>query len=73
MVDNTNLGDCKMTYTKILYTLSQLKKLIDEGENSGDPINWYADNFLTRMKTDTAQNLKCQKLHEDIESGNSVA
>ena len=30
--------------------LAQLKKLIEEGENSGDAVAWSANEFLTRMK-----------------------
>ena len=40
--------------------LETLRKLIDEGENSGDPIDWDVNDFLSRMKTrqnlDTAIN-----------------
>jgi len=31
--------------------LEVLRKLIDEGENSGKPIEWDIDEFLSRMKT----------------------
>ncbi|GLS27727.1 type II toxin-antitoxin system ParD family antitoxin [Marinibactrum halimedae] len=31
--------------------LTQLRKLIEEGENSGEPVEWSADKFLQRMKT----------------------
>ena len=30
--------------------LAQLKKLIEEGENSGNAVAWNANEFLTRMK-----------------------
>ena len=30
--------------------LKQLRHLIDEGEASGDPLTWHADEFLERMK-----------------------
>jgi len=30
--------------------LEQLRHLIDEGENSGDPLMWSANEFLERMK-----------------------
>ena len=30
--------------------LQALRKLIDEGEASGEPIEWNADEFLQRMK-----------------------
>jgi antitoxin ParD1/3/4 len=30
--------------------LRQLRHLIDEGENSGDPVSWDLDSFLKRMK-----------------------
>jgi antitoxin ParD1/3/4 len=30
--------------------LEQLRQLIDEGESSGDPLTWDADEFLKRMK-----------------------
>jgi antitoxin ParD1/3/4 len=30
--------------------VKELKKMIEEGENSGDPIDWDADTFLSRMK-----------------------
>ncbi len=30
--------------------LEKLRKLIDEGEGSGTPVEWTADEFLTRMK-----------------------
>ena len=30
--------------------LEALRKLIDEGENSGDPLNWDVNTFLTSMK-----------------------
>ena len=30
--------------------VKELKKMIEEGENSGDPIDWNADAFLSRMK-----------------------
>lgn len=30
--------------------LETLRKLIDEGENSGDPIDWDVNDFLSRMK-----------------------
>ena len=30
--------------------LETLRKFIDEGENSGEPINWNVDDFLTAMK-----------------------
>ena len=32
-------------------TLEALRSLIDEGENSGDLINWDIDNFLTRVQS----------------------
>lgn len=31
--------------------LETLKKLIDEGENSGDPINWDLERFLDQSNT----------------------
>ncbi len=31
--------------------LETLRKLIDEGENSGEPVNWDVTDFLKRMKT----------------------
>lgn len=30
--------------------LETLRKLIDEGENSGDPVDWNVNEFLSRMK-----------------------
>ena len=30
--------------------LETLRKLIDEGENSGTPVDWDVNNFLKRMK-----------------------
>ena len=30
--------------------VKELKKMIEEGDNSGDPIDWDADTFLSRMK-----------------------
>ena len=30
--------------------LETLRKLIDEGENSGRPVDWDVNNFLSRMK-----------------------
>lgn len=30
--------------------IEQLRHLIDEGETSGDPLAWNADEFLGRMK-----------------------
>ena len=30
--------------------LEKLRQLIDEGERSGDPVEWFADEFLMRMK-----------------------
>ena len=30
--------------------LEKLRKLIDEGESSGVPVEWSADEFLIRMK-----------------------
>ena len=30
--------------------LAVLRKLIDEGENSGDPVPWNVDKFLQHMK-----------------------
>lgn len=30
--------------------LETLRKLIDEGENSGEPVNWNVNDFLSRMK-----------------------
>jgi antitoxin ParD1/3/4 len=30
--------------------LETLRRLIDEGENSGDPVNWSVDDFLSAMK-----------------------
>ncbi len=36
--------------------LEQLRQLIIEGEESGNPVEWNADEFLTRMKA---------KLHAD--------
>lgn len=30
--------------------LETLRKFIDEGENSGEPINWNVDEFLNGMK-----------------------
>lgn len=30
--------------------LETLRKLIDEGENSGDPVDWDVNDFLSRMK-----------------------
>lgn len=36
--------------------LETLKKLIDDGENSGDPLEWDVDLFLTRMKKDSPTN-----------------
>ena len=34
--------------------LETLRKLIDEGESSGDPIDWNVDDFLSRMKAKKA-------------------
>jgi antitoxin ParD1/3/4 len=31
--------------------LEQLRHLIDEGEESGDPLMWNSNEFLDRMKT----------------------
>lgn len=31
--------------------LEALHKLIDEGENSGEPVDWNLNEFLERMKT----------------------
>jgi antitoxin ParD1/3/4 len=31
--------------------LETLRKLIDEGENSGEPVDWDVNEFLGRMKT----------------------
>lgn len=31
--------------------LETLRRLIDEGENSGEPIDWDVNEFLERMKT----------------------
>ncbi len=31
--------------------LETLRKLIDEGENSGDPVDWDVEDFLARMKS----------------------
>ncbi len=31
--------------------LETLRQLIDEGENSGEPVDWDVDQFLGRMKT----------------------
>ena len=31
--------------------LKTLRKLIDEGENSGDPVDWDVNDFLNRMIT----------------------
>ena len=31
--------------------LETLRRLIDEGENSGEPVDWDANEFLKRMKT----------------------
>jgi len=31
--------------------LEVLRQLIDDGENSGEPINWNVDDFLSRMKS----------------------
>jgi antitoxin ParD1/3/4 len=30
--------------------LQQIKSLIEEGDNSGDMVNWSAQDFITRMK-----------------------
>jgi antitoxin ParD1/3/4 len=30
--------------------LETLRKLIDEGENSGDPVDWDVNEFLSRMR-----------------------
>jgi antitoxin ParD1/3/4 len=30
--------------------LEQLRSLIDEGEQSGDPVTWDVEEFLSRMK-----------------------
>ena len=30
--------------------LQQLRSLIEEGDNSGDMVNWSAQDFITRMK-----------------------
>ena len=30
--------------------LELLRRFIDEGEKSGDPVDWNADDFLTSMK-----------------------
>jgi antitoxin ParD1/3/4 len=30
--------------------LETLRKLIDEGENSGEPVDWDVNDFLNRMK-----------------------
>lgn len=30
--------------------LALLRRLIDEGEKSGEPVDWNADDFLTSMK-----------------------
>lgn len=30
--------------------LETLRRLIDEGENSGDPVNWNVNEFLAGMK-----------------------
>ncbi|NKB26016.1 MAG: type II toxin-antitoxin system ParD family antitoxin [Gammaproteobacteria bacterium] len=32
-------------------TLETLRSLIDEGENSGDLVNWDVDVFLTRVRS----------------------
>ena len=31
--------------------LETLRQLIDEGENSGDPVDWDVEDFLARMKS----------------------
>ncbi len=31
--------------------LEALRRLINEGENSGEPVNWNVNEFLDRMKT----------------------
>ena len=31
--------------------LETLRRLIDEGENSGDPVDWNLDEFLAKMKS----------------------
>ena len=31
--------------------LETLRRLIDEGENSGDPVDWDVEDFLARMKS----------------------
>ena len=36
--------------------LATLRKLINEGENSGEPINWNVDEFLNGMKQKIATN-----------------
>ncbi len=36
--------------------LETLRSLIDEGENSGEPINWNVDEFLNGMKQKIATN-----------------
>ena len=35
--------------------LETLRRLIDEGENSGDPVDWNVNEFLTRLKQKHAQ------------------
>ncbi len=35
--------------------LETLRKLIDEGENSGEPVNWDVNEFLGRMKNKHAK------------------
>ncbi len=35
--------------------LETLRKLIDEGENSGEPVNWDVNEFLGRMKNKYAK------------------
>jgi antitoxin ParD1/3/4 len=35
--------------------LETLRRLIDEGENSGDPVNWDVNEFLAGMKHKNVQ------------------
>jgi len=52
MFDSEQHGEkSSQTQEKLaISNLETLRKFIDEGENSGEPINWNVDNFLAAMK-----------------------
>ena len=50
-----NISDLAMAHTKSVGTFAELQKMIDEGENCGEAVNWDVDDFLSLMKIESQQ------------------